>query len=86
MIEIEINNNGTLRVGQTESDKIRNGVAVEHIDDKGEVYRRDFIGEGVFVMLMNYYCYVVDNDYKDDFINPNGLNEDREKDDSYEVM
>lgn len=86
MIEVKINNNGTLRVRQTETDKIRNGIALEHIDDKGDVYRRDLINEGDFVMLMNYYCYVVDNDYKDDFINPNGLNENREKDDNYGVI
>lgn len=75
MIEIGINNNGTLRLSQTEADKARCGIAVENVDDKGKVYRRDLISEGDFVMLINYYQYVVDNDIKDDFINPNGLNE-----------
>lgn len=75
MIEIGINNNGTLRLSQTEADKARCGIAVENLDDKGKVYRRDLISEGDFVMLINYYQYVVDNDIQDDFINPNGLNE-----------
>ncbi len=75
MIEIEINNNGTLRLSQTEADKARCGIAVENVDEKGKVYRRDLISEGDFVMLINYYQYVVDNDIKDEFINPNGLNE-----------
>ena len=71
-IEIEINNGGTLRVSQTDANKTKCGVVVESIDDKGKIYRRDLINEGDFVMLMNYYCYVKDNDIKDDFINPNG--------------
>lgn len=75
MIEIEINNNGTLRLSQTEADKARCGIAVENVDEKGKVYRRDLISEGDFVMLINYYQYVVDNDIKDEFINSNGLNE-----------
>ena len=85
MIEVEINNNGILRLSQTEVDKLRKRIALEHIDNKGEVYRRDLISEGDFVMLMNYYCYEKDNDYKDDFINPNVLNENRENDTGYEV-
>lgn len=75
MIEIEINNNGTLRLSQTEADKARCGIAVENVDEKGKVYRRNLISEGDFVMIINYYQYVVDNDIKDEFINPNGLNE-----------
>ena len=86
MIEVEINNGGTLKLSQTEADKARNGIALEHIDDKGEIYSRDLISEGDFVTLMNYYCYVKDNDYKNAFINPNGLNEENSKDDEYEVM
>lgn len=74
MIEIEINNEGTLRISQTDSDKARAGIGVEHVDSYGEVYRRDLIDEGDFVMLINYYCYVKDNDIKDEFINPNGAN------------
>lgn len=75
MIEIRINNNGILRLSQTETDKLRCGVAVESVDDKGEVYRRDLISEGDFVMLINCYRYIVDNDIQDDFVNRNGLND-----------
>lgn len=74
-IEVEINNGGKLRIKQTESDKARCGVALESIDSNGEVARRDLIDEGDFVMLMNYYRYIKDNDIKDDFINRNGINE-----------
>ena len=74
-IELEVNNGGKLRVRQTESDKIRCGVALETIDSSGEVARRDLIDEGDFVMLMNYYRYIKDYDIKDDFINRNGMNE-----------
>lgn len=73
-IEIEINNNGILRLSQTEADKARYGIGLESINDKGEVYRRDLIDEGDFVMLMNYYRFIKDHDIKDDFINRDGVN------------
>lgn len=72
-IEVEINNNGILRLSQTEADKMRCGISLESIDSNGRVYRRDLIDEGDFVMLMNYYRYVKDYDIKDDFINANGM-------------
>lgn len=74
MIEVEINNNRKLRVSQTESDKIRGGIGLEHIDEIGNIERRDLIDEGDFVMLMNYYSYIKDNDIRDDFINRHGVN------------
>ena len=74
-IEVEINNEGKFRLSQTEADKIRGGIALETIDHKGQVYRRDLIDEGDFVMLMNYYIYVKDYDIKDDFINVEGKND-----------
>ena len=77
-IEVEINNEERLRVSQTEADKARCGIALESIDHKGQVYRRDLIDEGDFVMLMNYYIYVKDNDIKDDFINLEGKNDRKE--------
>ena len=77
-IEVEINNEERLRVSQTETDKARGGIALETIDHKGQVYRRDLIDEGDFVMLMNYYIYVKDNDIKDDFINVEGKNDRKE--------
>lgn len=74
-IEVEINNGGKFKLSQSEADKARCGVLLETIDHKGEVYRRDLISEGDFVMLMNYYMYVKDNDIKDDFINVEGKND-----------
>ena len=74
-IEVEINNEGKFRLSQTEADKARCGIALETIDHKGQVYRRDLISEGDFVMLMNYYIYIKDYDIKDDFINVEGKND-----------
>ena len=74
IIEIDINNKGILRVYQSDSDKIRGGISVESVSYNGEIYRRDLINEGDFVMLMNYYRYIKDNDIKDEFINTNGIN------------
>lgn len=74
-INIEINNGGTLRLSQTEADKLRRGVALESITANGEVYRRDLIDEGDLIMLMNYYRYIKDHDIKDEFINRDGLTE-----------
>lgn len=74
-IELEINNGRTMRIKQSNEDKIRDGVALEIIDYNGEIDRRDLIDAGDFVMLMNYYRYIKDNDIKDDFINRNGLND-----------
>lgn len=73
-IEIEINNNGKLRLMQNENDKLRGGIGLEYINDNNEIVRRDLIDEGDFVMLMNYYIYIKDYDIKDDFINRDGTN------------
>lgn len=75
MIEIEINNGGILKVSQTQADKLRCGIGIESIDSDENIARRDLIDEGDFVMLINYYRYIKDNDIKDDFINRNGLND-----------
>lgn len=82
-IDIEINNNGIMKVEQTDSDKARGGVALMTIDEKGNVARRDLIDEGDFVMLMNYYMYVKDNDIKDDFINLEGKNDRKDIENNY---
>ena len=74
-IDIGINNNGIMKVEQTESDKMRGGVGLITIDENKNIARRDLISEGDFVMLMNYYIYVKDNDIKDDFINLEGKND-----------
>lgn len=74
-IDIEINNGRILRISQTESDKVRCGIRIETLDEKGNLEERELISEGDFVMLINYYHYVKDNDIHDDFINRDGLND-----------
>ena len=73
-IDIEVNNNRIMRITQTESDKVRNGIGLKTLDEKGNVDRNDLISEGDFVMLMNYYSFVKNNDIYDEFININGIN------------
>lgn len=73
-IDIEVNNNRIMRITQTELDKVRNGIGLKTLDEKGNVDRNDLISEGDFVMLMNYYSFVKDNDIYDEFININGIN------------
>lgn len=73
-IDIEVNNNRIMRITQTESDKVRNGIGLKTLDEKGNVDRNDLISEGDFVMLMNYYSFVKDNDIYDEFINITGIN------------
>lgn len=66
MIKIEINNGRIMEVGQTEE-------LIKIVTREGDnVDRVDGISEGDFVMLMNYYRYVKDNNIQCDFINPNG--------------
>ena len=49
--------------------KVRTGTnnIVEHIEE---------ISAGDFVMLINWYKYIKDNDIKNDFINPHGKNKE----------
>ena len=84
-IDIEVNNNRIMRITQTESDKVRNGIGLKTLDEKGNVDRNDLISEGDFVMLMNYYSFVKDNVIYDEFININGINK-KEDFDIYKEM
>lgn len=63
MIKITVNNGRTLEISQDEDREI---VLIATED------RKEGIPEGDFVMLLNYYRYVIDNDIRCDFINPNG--------------
>lgn len=72
-IDIEINNGRTMRIIQTDSDKARCGIGVETLDEDSNLEERELISEGDFVMLINYYRYIKENDIKDDFINTTGL-------------
>lgn len=84
-IKVEINNGGIMTLEQSEADKIRCGVSLESVNQKGETYRRYLIDEGDFVMLMNYYCYIKDHDIKDDFINRDGTVDRNEYESSYNL-
>lgn len=66
------NNHGFLNVEQTTTDapvKVRTGTNhnVEHIEE---------ISAGDFVMLINLYRYIKENDIQNDFINPYGKNKE----------
>ncbi len=84
-IDIEVNNNRIMRITQTESDKVRNGIGLKTLDEKGNVDRNDLISEGDFVMLMNYYSFVKDNDIYDEFINITGTNRKEDFDINKEI-
>ncbi|UKI27082.1 MAG: hypothetical protein L6V91_10465 [Bacilli bacterium] len=48
-IDIEVNNNRIMRITQTESDKVRNGIGLKNFGrKKGNVDRNDLISEGDF--------------------------------------
>lgn len=77
-IDIRINNGRTMRIVQTETDKNRDGIGIETLDEKGNLEERELIDEGDFVMLINYYRYIKEYDIKNDFINRNGINNDED--------
>lgn len=84
-IDIELNNGRTMRINQTESDKIRCGIVIETLDENRKLEDRELISEGDFVMLINYYRYIKENDIKDEFINRDGLNDREEFQEEYEI-
>ena len=66
------NNSSFLNVEQVETDmpvKVRTGTnnTVERIEE---------ILAGDFVMLINWYRYIKENDIQNDFINPHGKNKE----------
>lgn len=69
VIEIEVNNRRYLRVYQSAVNKSDHTITLESVNHNGEVDWRDNIDEGDFVMLMNYYRYTIDKNFKDVFIN-----------------
>ncbi len=71
-----------MRIVQIESDKNREGIGIETLDENGNLEERKLIDEGDFVMLINYYHYIKEYDIKNDFINRNGIN--NEEDYSYQ--
>lgn len=71
-----------MRIVQTETDKNREGIGIETLDENGNLEERELIDEGDFVMLINYYRYIKEYDIKNDFINRDGIN--NEEDYSYQ--
>lgn len=65
-ITFDVNNNTTLIFEQEKHD---GNVVV-----KTEKDIKDIITPGDFVMLLNLYQYIKDNDIQNDFINPRGKN------------
>lgn len=67
-----INNNGQLALVQRGHDGT---VLIMDSNRQNQKERKsDYISAGDMVMLINYYRYIIDNDIKNDFINPYGAN------------
>ena len=67
-----VNNNGILRAEQTTPD----GSIYITREENGTAKRIEEITAGDFVMLLNMYRYIKDNDIQNDFINPYGKNKE----------
>lgn len=68
-ITFDVNNQRKLEFTQEKHD---GNVIVNGIDHNGNVDRTRTISNGQFVMLYNLYVYILDNDIKNDFVNPYG--------------
>ena len=66
------NNNGILRAEQTTPD---GGILITR-EENGTTEYIEEISAGDFVMLLNMYRYIKDNDIQNDFINPYGKNKE----------
>lgn len=72
-IEFEINNNRVMQISQESYDS--KVTLTTFNKSNSEVDNEQTITAGDFVMLMNYYRYIKDNNIQCDFINPHGTNE-----------
>ena len=74
-LSYNVNNGNTMKLVQREHD---GSVLIIKEDSKGNHENMPdteaFISAGDMVMLVNYYRYIKGNDIKNDFINPNGKN------------
>ncbi len=71
-----VNNNGTMEITQ---DKPDGKVIVHTFHDSNDFddTRNDIeISNGDMLMLINLYQYIKSNDIQNDFINPNGKNQE----------
>lgn len=69
MISFNANNNQKIEISQFEHD---DSVLVHIENSKGIQINEYEITNGDFMMLLNYYRYIKNNDLICDFINPNG--------------
>lgn len=73
-ISFDIHNKQQLVLTQFSHD---DRVFVTHEEEDGRhVSKTKTIPNGQFVMLMNLYAYIMDNDIQNDFINPYGKNKE----------
>lgn len=70
-INFDVNNGDKILLTQENND---GKVTVTRADKKGNIDYEYDISAGDFIMLLNLYRYVKDNDIRHDFINPNGNN------------
>lgn len=74
-LTFKINNNGLLNVMQNE---INTKVVVKNIDENRHYKQIAEILPEDFVMLINFYRHIKENDIQNDFINPFGKNKEQE--------
>ena len=72
-LTFDVNNRLQLVFSQEKPD---DAVLVETVSPDGKRERRSIIQAGGMVMLHNLYRYVMDNDIRNEFLNPLGKNED----------
>lgn len=72
-ISFDTNNCGILELEQVTHD---GHVIINRLNDSGVSEKRRAIKPTDFVMLLNLYEYIKENDIQNDFINPNGKNKE----------
>lgn len=72
MLNFNVNNKGVLTVDQSSPD----AAVTVAITKDGKTENNYTISNGDFVMLLNLYKYIKDNDIQNDFINYHGKNHD----------
>lgn len=70
-LSFKTNNNGILNIIQHEVD---GNITVKRLEKDNRYKQIAEISAANMVMLINMYKYIKDNDFQNDFINPNGKN------------
>ena len=81
IISFDVNNGGKMKLVQRKHD---GSCLITTEDEKGENNnllsdKEAFISNSDMVMLLNYYAYVKGYDIQNDFINPDGKNQEMDK-------